>query len=369
MVCKLNNSLYGLAPAARIWYDRLRNDLEALGFKTSDYDPGLWIHQSRKHLYVTAHVDDFTIIAELTADAEWLLNAMQRKFDIKETTDLRHFLGMEIVRSESHIKLMQTSYINDLVISTGLADAHPVSLPADPGLVIDDDPDPTLNAEYNRLTGSLQWLASRTRPDIARITSLLAQFNKAPTRKAFGAAKHVIRYLKGSRTRGITFRMSGGPLPQPMVYTDSDWGGPHHNRRSVSGYVVLLAGAPISWRSAKQTSVALSSNEAEYMAASEAARETQWLRRLLNEMEIYSAPLEPIAFHVDNKGCKDLISSTVTTKRSKHIDIRYHYTRELAADRIIDIRLCPSKENAADGLTKLLRSEGFTAFLRSIGLD
>jgi hypothetical protein len=67
MVCKLNNSLYGLAPAARIWYDRLRNDLEALGFKTSDYDPGLWIHQSRKHLYVAAHVDDFTIIAELTA--------------------------------------------------------------------------------------------------------------------------------------------------------------------------------------------------------------------------------------------------------------------------------------------------------------
>jgi hypothetical protein len=119
--------------------------------------------------------------------------------------------------------------------------------------------------------------------------------------------------------RGITIRMLNGVLPQPIVYTDSDWGGPHHNRRSVLGYLVLLAGALISWRSAKQTSVALSSNEAEYMAASEAARKTQWLHRLLHEMEIYNAPLEPIAFHVDNEGCKDLISSMVTTKHSINI--------------------------------------------------
>ncbi|THC89209.1 hypothetical protein EYZ11_011344 [Aspergillus tanneri] len=120
MVCKLNSALYGVAPSACIWYDRLRNNLEALDFKTSDCNPGLWIHQSRKNLYVTAHVDDFAIIEALKADAEWLLNAMQQKFAIKKTANLKHFLGMEMTQSD----------------------------------VLDDDAEPTINEEYNRLTRS-----------------------------------------------------------------------------------------------------------------------------------------------------------------------------------------------------------------------
>ncbi|THC87418.1 hypothetical protein EYZ11_013136 [Aspergillus tanneri] len=216
---------------------------------------------------------------------------------------------MNVHASSTGIRLSQEDYIRELVDSYGLQDAHPTKTPLDPGTVIDDTADA---------------------PDICRAACYLAEFNAAPTPKAWAALMHVLKYLKGTPTLGIEYQRRSTTttnISPPIAYSDSDWGGPHTKaRRSVGGYVFMLAGGPVSWQAKRQTCVAASSNEAEYITASEAAREARWIREIINNLRLFKeSPAPSILLHMDNKGAIDLTSANIQTKRSKHIDIRYHY--------------------------------------------
>jgi hypothetical protein len=371
LICKLRQALYGLVPAARIWYDTLRQRLETIGFRASPYDAGLFVHTEKPHLYVTSHVDDFGITGAKCTEIQWVLNEMGKQFPIKDLGTMKHYLGLQITRTEAGMKLSQSDFIDRLLDDTGMSNCNPVATPIDPGLIIDDSPDSKINIkEYQRVIGCLQWLACHTRPDIARAATLLAQYNTKPTPTTVSAYKRVLAYLQGTRDVGIHFKPGANALPRPIAYTDADWGGPlTPGRRSCSGHVVLLAGGPISWRSHTQTSVALSSNEAEYMAASDAARELEWLTRLVNDMGLYAADADPIMFYIDNRGAKDLIQSSLVSKRSKHIDIRYHYVRDIAARGIIKITPIGTSDMAADGFTKPLPEAPFRRFVNQLGLS
>jgi hypothetical protein len=369
LVCKLNQSLYGLTPSARIWYDTLTSYLTELDFRASPYDSGLFISTTKPHLYLTTHVDDFKIVAQHEDDAHNTLNALKARFEIKELGQIKHYLGTAIETDDKGIRITQSSYIDELIESFGMTDSHATKSPLDPGIIIDDELDLTIPIrEYQRGTGSLQYLATKTRPDICYAACLLARHNTRPTRKSWNALLHVLRYLKGTRALGLNYRRritDDTPLI-PTAFSDSDWGGPHtSSRRSTSGFIYMLAGSPISWSSKAQTCTAMSSNEAEYIAASEASREAWWINKIMRDMQLISKA--PITMHMDNKGAIDLTTSTMGTKRSKHIDIRYHYTRDIIQQGIIAIRQIPTQEMAADGLTKPLNHEIHSRFLQQIG--
>ncbi|KAI2671499.1 hypothetical protein CBS147339_9480 [Penicillium roqueforti] len=370
LVCKLKQALYGLIPAARIWYDTLREKLEAIGFRISPYDAGLFLHKTKPNLYVTAHVDDFGIIGANRTEIQWILSEMGKQFPIKDLGQMEHYLGLRVEQTEAGIKLSQPDFIDKLLDDAGMPDCYPVATPIEPGLVIDDLHDLSIDKrQYQSVTGSLQWLASHTRPEIARVPTLLAHFNTVPTQKTLSTQRRVLRYLKGSKQLGIVFRPGSGMLPPPVLYTDADWGGPlTPGRRSCSGYVMLLAGGPVSWRSHLQASVALSSNKAEYMAVSDAAREVEWLTRLVADMGLYAADAEPITFYMDNKGAHDLVRTSFVSRRSKHVDIRYHYVRDIAARGIINPTPIGTRDMAADGFTKPLAEESFKRFGGQIGV-
>ena len=180
---------------------------------------------------------------------------------------------------------------------------------------------------------------------------------------------HVIRYLKGSIDRGLFYRRAetqNGGLP--IGYSDSDWAGPNTGRKSVGGFIFLFGDSPISWQSKKQTCIATSTNEAEYMAASEAAKEATWIRRVYTDMRVdESILLPPINLNMDNQGAIAL-TSTEGTKRSKHIDVRFHHVRDLQQQGIVSINNVPSSAMAADGLTKILRTDAFNRFLSLINM-
>lgn len=183
---------------------------------------------------------------------------------------------------------------------------------------------------------------------------------------------HVIKYLKGTRSLGIRYQHDpAANIEPPKAFSDSDWGGPHTKaRRSVGGYVFKLAGGPIAWQSKRQTCVATSSNEAEYIAASEASREAYWIREIMKDLRLFDDQHAPsIPLHMDNKGAIDLTTSDMQTRRSKHIDIRYHYTRDMAEQGIIHIKQIPTAEMVADGCTKPLGSEAHAHFIRLLGLQ
>ena len=368
LVCKLNQSLYGLAPAARIWYDTLNSYLIHIGFRVCEYDAGLFIHTERQNVYLTTHVDDFKIVAADATDAEWVVTMLATRFEIKDMGEMRHYLGMDVNIHPDGIFLGQSTYIDELINSFGMETAHTHKTPLDSGLVIDDEPDEHVNkTEYQRGVGSLQWLASRTRPDIAHAASILAQYNSAPTKKCWNALMHVLRYLRGSRDHGVQYQQRNEGADSSLIgYTDSDWAGANTGRKSIGGYIFMLAGSPISWQAKKQTCVATSSNEAEYMAASEAAKEAHWLRRVYASICAVD-DIQPISLHMDNQGAMALTTSD-GTKRSKHIDIRFHHIRDLQQQGIIITKGVESKQMAADGLTKILRTDAFNQFLSLIGM-
>jgi len=135
----------------------------------------------------------------------------------------------------------------------------------------------------------------------------------------------------------------------------------------VGGYIFFMAGAPISWNSKKQTCTAASSNEAEYIAASDAAREAWWIREIIRSLAISDLSIRPIQISMDNRGAIDLTSS-LGTPRSKHIDVRYHITRDYLALGQISINQVSSQEMAADGLTKVLNSVNFDRFRKLIAM-
>lgn len=378
LVCELLQSLYGLTPSARIWYDTLDAAMRELGFKTSQHDAGLWIHSRIRNLYVTSHVDDFKVHGRSKEDCDWFLTALGQKFDINDVVDNAKYLGVDVHRDadKGTTFLSQKDYAEDLVASFGLADAHPVKLPYDPGLVIDDEFDDSVDsAEYARGTGSLNWLATKTRVDLARTVGILSKFNARPTKKAWGALKHALRYVKGTTHYGITYTapQPGAGIdscPIPKAYSDADWGGPlTGNRRSVSGYVFMLAGGPIAWKSINQTSVATSSNESEFMAASEAARQALHLQWLIEELRIYDddRELPTMTLHLDNQGAVALCKRAMPSKGSKHIEIRHHFVREKYRDGQLLIGAIPTKDMAADGLTKPLRTDSHYNWLKLIG--
>ena len=150
------------------------------------------------------HVDDFKIVAADAADAEWVVTMLATHFEIKDMGQMCYYLGMDVNMGPDGIFLNQSTYTDELVNSFGMEAAHTYKTPLDSGLVIDDEPDEHVNkTEYQRGVGSLQWLASRTQPDIAHTVSLLAQYNSAPTKKCWNALMHVLQYLRGSRDHGV----------------------------------------------------------------------------------------------------------------------------------------------------------------------
>jgi hypothetical protein len=204
-----------------------------------------------------------------------------------------------------------------------LTNAHPITIPLDPGSLLTDTQSPTLEAEklemknmpYKQLIGSLLYVAWMTRPDISFTVSMLSRFMGNPGRVHWEAAKKVLRYLKGTKNIKLTYGMHPSSL---VGYTDADWASQDH-WHSTSGYIFTIAGGAISWSSKKQPVIALSTTEAEFIAATHATKELLWIRSLLSEL---ARPLRyPTTLFCDNQSAIALTHDGVYHAQSKHIDI------------------------------------------------
>ncbi|XP_036347934.1 secreted RxLR effector protein 161-like [Rhagoletis pomonella] len=213
----------------------------------------------------------------------------------------------------------------------------------------DDDCNKADAKQYQSLIGALMHLGLTTRPDILHSVSKLSQRNKNPHIEHMTAAKHILRYLKATLDFKLLYRAGGSCIEG---FVDADWGSDPHDRKSYTGFVFFYGKCAISWESRKQTTIALSSTEAEYIAASNAAKEAVYLQRLLNEIGFSKD--QPIILHIDNQGAQKLATNPVYHNRTKHIDVRYHHIRELVNDKMITLSYCPTDEMTADIFTKNL---------------
>ena len=223
--------------------------------------------------------------------------------------------------------------------------------------------DPELRSRYQTVIGSLLYLTLGTRPDIGFAVTKLVQYAARPTKEHLNKALYICCYLVGTQNYRLTYDgKSGEGL---IACTDSDWASDPSNRKSQSGYFLKLAGGAISWTSRAQRTIALSSTEAEYMALSDCSRQVVWMHTLLGELGYNLAPI-PICG--DNQGSIFIASNPVTEKRSKHIDIRYHYIREVIERKLAEVFFIDGDKNPADLLTKNLGSIKFLQFCPKYGL-
>lgn len=191
------------------------------------------------------------------------------------------------------------------------------------------------------------YLAVLTRPDIAYSVSFLSQFNNCYNNETWAYAKRILRYLKKTKYFGLKYTRYGNFKLEGFV--DADWGNNVTDRRSYTGLCFMLAGSVVSWEAKKQKTVALSSTEAEYMGITDACREAIYLHNLSREIinESYT-----IVLYNDNQGALKLSSNNSFNKRTKHIDIRYHFCKECVVNKVIELKYLDTAEMPADLLTK-----------------
>lgn len=217
--------------------------------------------------------------------------------------------------------------------------------------------------KYRSLVGALLYVAVNARPDVAVSVSLLGRKVSAPTEMDWVAAKRVVRYLKGTREYRVEF--GAGKGWSLGGYSDADWAGDQVSRKSTSGYIFFFGAGPVAWVSHKQSCVSLSSMEAEYVALSEACQELLWLRRLMEDL---GQVQQCTTIYEDNQSCLSFINAERTSKRSKHIDTKRHFIKDLVDQRVVCLKFCPSERMIADILTKPLGTIMFRKMLESTGL-
>jgi hypothetical protein len=223
---------------------------------------------------------------------------------------------------------------------------------------------------YQSLVGRINYLAQQTRCDLAFAASALSRFLVNPSPAHIKAGKRVLQYLKGTEMYSITL---GGPQYIPnwidiRLYTDSDYAGDRHTYRSTSGYVVFMAGGPVSWQSKRQSVVAQSSTEAEYIAMSELTKEGTWIRYLLKGVQYRGQDLDPLTLSGDNQGALALAENPTFHRGSKHIAVRYHFIRQEVQKGRLQLAYVPTDRMPADGLTKGLKTPAHARFVKLLGL-
>jgi hypothetical protein len=255
-------------------------------------------------------------------------------------------------QDDSGITLRQTAYAKRIVELAGLTDCNPTLTPMEERLKLsrDSTADEVDATQYRRLVGSLRYLA-HTRPDLAFSVGYVSRFMQRPTTEHQQAVKRIVRYVAGTLDHGLFYPRCPGEA-HFVRYSDSDHAGNIDTSKSTSGILFFLGKCLVSWQSVKQQVVALSSCEAEYIAASTTSTQAIWLARLLGDL--LGRDTIAVELRVDSKSALSLAKNPVFHERSKHIRVRYHFIRCCLEEGSIKAGYINTKDQLADLLTKPL---------------
>jgi len=288
---------------------------------------------------------------------------LEFKIVIKEAT---YFVGIEInQRSDGSLKISQEAYTKKVLEQFGMRDCRPCVTPitsSDAEVV--NDSNESVKFPYRSAVGALMFLMTNTRPDIAFAVSVASRKLENPTQSDIIKVKGILRYLKGTISTGIVYKpqQNGDTL---LCYSDADNGGDKTTGKSTTGVMCIYAGGAISWLSQRQTSVAISTTEAEVVAASEATREAVWLKRLLSDIVGFN---EIPVIQIDNEAAIRLAQNPEYHRRTKHIQTRHFFVREKVSEGEIKVQSVTSELQVADALTKALPGPRLKQLMLLMGL-
>lgn len=358
----LKKALYGLVQAARQWWKKITETLQGLDFHPSPADPCLFVRKQvgkEPPAFVILYVDDGGIIGTQEVIVK-VLKSLSKVFTVKDLGVMEHFVGCHLIENKSRdtmwihqpklIKHLEESFksliTSDRVFKTPAAPKTVIMRPQEGDTKI-SAADQSL---YRSGVGMLLYLIKHSRPDLSNSIRELTKVLDGATPAHWKAMLRVIKYVFDTKMYALKLKPNTNDKIILKGISDSEYAGDRETRISVYGYVIYYCGAPISWKSKSGRSVTLSSTEAEYYACSEAAKELVFVQNLIKSMGIELTL--PIQLHVDNTGAIYLANNYSTGQRTKHIDIRAHFVRELIVDGVLKIIFVKTEDNDADIFTK-----------------
>ncbi|KAJ0622209.1 putative RNA-directed DNA polymerase [Helianthus annuus] len=368
-VCKLVKSLYGLKQAPRKWNERLTTVLLKFGFIQSKCDHPLFIlNKVNVTVFLLVYVDDIVLTGNSVVEIEGIKKVLNDTFKIKDLGILKYFLGIEVLYNKDEICFSQSKYCLELLNEFGYLGCKPVNTPIEQSYLVNSKLDKDHKALKNitgfqKLIGKLIYL-SLTRPDISYTVQFLSQFMHKPNEIHLSLALRLLRYLKQSPGKGLSFKK--GLTLDLLGYADADWAKCLSTRKSVTGYCIFLGECLVSWKSKKQSTVSRSTAEAEYRAMCSATCELMWLKNLLSELSI-SCSL-PISLKCDSQSAMSIAVNPVFHERTKHFKLDLHFLREQVSNGIINPVKVDSESQLADIFTKGLGVKQHVQFCEKLKL-
>ncbi|GKB25008.1 ribonuclease H-like domain, reverse transcriptase, RNA-dependent DNA polymerase, partial [Tanacetum coccineum] len=365
-VYRLIKALYGLRQAPRAWNIKLDNTLKSLDFKKCALEQAIYTRTERDSiLLVGVYVDDLIITGTPKKEIDKFKDQMKEIFEMSDLGLLAYYLGIEVTQSGGDISIKQSAYARKILKEAGMLESNETLIPMDPGTRLTKTTEGTMvnSTDYRSLIGCLRYLL-HTRPDLSYSVGLLSRFMQEPKEQHMKAIKQVLRYVKGTKDYGITYKHNGGN--KIHGYSDSSYGVNTQEGKGTTGIIFYYGESPISWSTQKQATVALSSCESEFIAATAAATQALWLKRLLSRLT--HSDEEKITILVDNKSAIALMKNPVFHGRSKHIDTKYHFIRECVERDDIQVEFVSGDYQKADILTKALPKIRFLTMRQLIGL-
>nr|GEU80601.1 ribonuclease H-like domain, reverse transcriptase, RNA-dependent DNA polymerase [Tanacetum cinerariifolium] len=330
-VYRLVKALYGLKQAPRAWNMKLDQTLKSLDLKKCTLEQAIYTRiRKDSMLLVGFYVDDLIVTRSSKEDLQKFKSQMEERFEMSDLGLLAYYLGIEVTQTEGGISIKQTRYANKILKEARMVDCNETKIPMDPETKLIKERELVDATKYRSLIGCLRYLL-HTRPDLSYSVRLLSRFMQKPREQHMKAIRQVLRYIKGTLNFSINY------------------------------YKKAIVTAVM-----KQPTVALSSCESEFMAATAAVCQALWLQRLLNAL--ISWKKEKVTIRVDNKSAIALMKNLVFHGRSKHIDIRYHFIRECVEKNQIEVEHISGDLQRADILTKALARIKFAEMRELLGM-
>lgn len=373
-VCTLLKSLYGLKQSPRAWYQKFNTFMRSQGYIRCNSDHCLFTKRvsDGSLLLLILYVDDMLIAGKNVKELNALKQSLHEHFATKDLGNASHILGMRISRDrdKGFLYLSQKNYVMKVLQRFNMDGGKVIGTPLPPYLKLSADDCPKsddMRAEmakipYASAVGSLMYAMVATRPDIAFAVGVVSRYMSNPGKKHWDAVKCILRYLKGTKDLCICF---GKSCKSVFGFTNADFAGHPDCRKSTLGYVFTFTGGTVSWISRLQKCVALSTTEAEYVAATEACKEALWLMRLVEELGIEAKI--PV-LHCDSQSAIMLARNPVFHAKTKHIEVKYHFIRSVLEDKAIELVKVHTDDNSADLLTKSLPAERFAYCRQLMGM-
>lgn len=367
-VWKLFKALYGLRESPRAWYECFDSYIKSIGFTRSKNDYCLYsILIEGEMIYLILFVDDLLICGKNEHEISKIKGKLSEKFAMKDLGEVKTYLGINVEYDckKGEMSLDQTNYIESLAEKYEIRNAKLYYTPMEQSLSLEPAQSASNDLKYRNLIGALLYVSTGTRLDVAYSVNYLSRFQNCYDERHYKYALRILKYLYLTRDLKLKYKRNF-KADLLDAFVDADWAGDKIDRKSTTGYIVRMFGNAIYWKSRKQGSVTKSSTAAEYVALSEVVSEIKVMINLLEDFQL--SVDRPVKIFEDNTGAIAIANYGNMTKKSKYIEVHYHYVNEMIEKGVIKVTKIESEYNCADILTKSLGRNKFEFFRKVIKL-